>query len=396
MKAMTNDLFVEVDYFQRQKNGNEICGDVFLTHKIQAEKRTLIILSDGLGSGVKANILASMTASMALNFMKVNAPIAHTAKIIMSTLPVDSFRKISFSSFTIVDIVGDNRVTLMEYGNPLAIIWKNGRFYEPEKKEILIAGNYVRQRLFISSFEAGLEDRIVLFSDGVSQSGMGNVHMPFGWNRSMLCDFVQPMLEAGNIFSAGELARKIISRALQNDAFQARDDMSCGAVFFRQPRKILVCTGPPYKKEHDEAFVERFKSFNGQKIVCGGTTAQILSRMLNKEVTVKINSTMMDLPPESEMEGADLVTEGILTIGKVSEYMERHPQLCDDMPGPAGKIIHFFNQNDEISFLVGTKVNGAHQDPSLPVELEIRRNVIKKIARLLQDKFLKKVEINYI
>jgi hypothetical protein len=51
---------------------------------------------------------------------------------------------------------------------------------------------------------------------------------------------------------------------------------------------------------------------------------------------------------------------------------------------------------DVIHFLVGTCVNIAHQDPNLPVELEIRRNVIKKIIRILEEKFLKQVKVQYL
>jgi hypothetical protein len=176
----------------------------------------------------------------------------------------------------------------------------------------------------------------------------------------------------------------------------ARDDMSCGVVCFREPRKILFCTGPPFRKENDAILADQVNSFNGDIIVSGGTTSQILSRILDKEVEVMMDPVFRGLPPASKMEGVDLVTEGILTLGKVSEYLGKIDNLGKEIAGPAGKIINYFSRNDEIIFLVGTRVNDAHQDPNLPVELEIRRNVIKKIARLLEDKFLKKTVINYI
>lgn len=393
---MQNEVFIEVDHCQMQKAGNEICGDVFLSNKINAEKRTIIILSDGLGSGIKANILASMTASMALNFMKVNSPIEHTARIIMNTLPVDNFRMISFSSFTIIDIQGDKKVRLMEYGNPHAIIWKDGHGFEPVKTIFNLSNKKVKQNLYTSEFEIELNDRIFVFSDGITQSGMGTRNTPFGWGREQLNKYVALQLENTPEISAGEIAGRIIKQAIKNDGYQSRDDMSCGAVYFREPRKILFCTGPPYKYENDAYLAERIKTFRGVKIISGGTTAQIVSRLLNIDIDVKINKSQKGLPPESAMEGIDLVTEGILTLGKVSEYLETSAQLPDTIPGPAGSILKHFKQNDEIFFLVGTRVNEAHQDPNLPVELEIRRNVIKKIARLLEEKFLKRTEIAYI
>jgi Stage II sporulation protein E (SpoIIE) len=396
MTMKKTEMFVEVDHVQRQKAGNEICGDVFLSRKIQAENRTIIILADGLGSGVKANILATMTASMAMNFICVNSPIEHTARIIMRTLPVDTFRKISFSSFTIIDIEGNRKVRLIEFGNPLAILWKSGNVYEPTRQEININEGLLKQQLFTSEFEISLNDSIVLFSDGITQSGMGNENMPFGWGREQLSVFLITQLEDNQEIPAGELAEKVLQHALKNDRSMARDDMSCGVVCFREPRKILFCTGPPFRKEHDAVLAEQVKNFDGDIIVSGGTTSQILSRELKKEVEVKLDPGFRGLPPASEMEGVDLVTEGILTLGKVSEYLRQIDHLGKEIAGPAGKIINYFSRNDEIIFLVGTRVNDAHQDPSLPVELEIRRNVIKKIARLLEDKFLKKTEINYI
>lgn len=393
---MKNDIFVEVSFSQRQKDGNEICGDVFLSHKIAEENRTIIILSDGLGSGIKANILASMTASMALNFMKANSPIEHTAKIIMNTLPVDSFRKISFSSFTILDIDAQQKVKLIEYGNPPALILKDGKVFEPEKSEINLKTNNKRQKLFTSEFSIDIEDHILLYSDGITQSGMGSSTMPFGWGSKDLSKFSLDVLKNQPKRSAEYLSQDILHRALKNDYSSARDDMTCGIVYLREPRKILFCTGPPYKKENDKYLATQINNFKGQIIVSGGTTTQIVGRELNKEINVMFDKNYTSLPPESEMEGIDLVTEGILTLGKVSEFLESLDQLKTGIPGPAGKIISLLHEKDEIIFLVGTRVNEAHQDPNLPMELEIRRNVVKKIARLLEDKFLKKIEIKYI
>ncbi len=390
------EMFVEVDFAQLQKAGNEICGDVFLSQKIREEGRTIVILSDGLGSGIKANILATMTASMAMNFMKVNSPIDHTARIIMKTLPVDSFRKISFSSFTILDILGNRQVRMIEYGNPAALILRDGHFIEPEKTEIGIGESKVKQRLYTSSYQSAANDRIILFSDGITQSGIGNPDMPFGWERRNTSAWIQNHVALHPKLSAGELARRVLAQALKNDAHVSRDDMSCGVVYFREPRKILFCSGPPYRQDSDRYLAGRVRDYHGKVIISGGTTAQIIARELKREITTRIDKSFRGLPPASEMEGVDLVTEGILTIGKVSDYLEKLDQLKSDIPGPAGRIIALFAENDEIEFLVGTRVNEAHQDPKLPVELEIRRNVIKKMARLLEDKFLKKVEVVYV
>ncbi len=390
------EMFVEVGSVQTQKAGNEVCGDVFLSHKISEENRTIVILSDGLGSGIKANVLATMTASMAMNFIKVNSPVEHTARIIMMTLPVDRFRKISFSSFTILDIMGNRQVKMIEYGNPPVLIVRKNSLIETEKTEVAVVGSRVKQKIFVSTYKAEKNDRIILFSDGITQSGIGNADMPFGWERENAARWITETISGQETISAAALSGKILARALRNDAFTARDDCSCGVVYFREPRKILFCSGPPYRSDNDKYLAGRVRDYKGKVIISGGTTAQIVARELKREIITRIDKDLNGLPPDSEMEGVDLVTEGILTIGKVSGYLENLAQLKDDIPGPAGKIIALFNGNDEIEFLVGTRVNEAHQDPNLPVELEIRRNVIKKIARLLADKFLKKVSIMYV
>ena len=391
-----SELFVEVGHRMVQKSGNEICGDVFLSRKVSAEGRTIVVLSDGLGSGTKANILASMTASMALNFTLSNSPAEHAARIILKTLPVDSFRKISYSTFTIVDMDGEGVVNLVEFGNPSIVIWSRGKLRIPEKTKIVLDGVLVKQHLFTSRFTIEKGDRIVLCSDGITQSGMGTDRMPFGWGSPDMMNFVGQKIEADHTISAGDLSDLILGKALENDAQTALDDMTCGIIFPREPRRLLVCTGPPYKRDHDRELAERVRSFGGKVLVCGGTTALILARELNREINMKLDGPTDGLPPAASMEGIALVTEGILTIGRVAEYLDSDNSGKKTASGPAQEILKLFRDHDEIIFLVGTRVNEAHQDPALPVELEIRRSVIKRIAASLENKYLKKTNITYI
>ena len=103
-----------------------------------------------------------------------------------------------------------------------------------------------------------------------------------------------------------------------------------------------------------------------------------------------------ELPPESFIEGIDLVTEGILTLQKVNEILKSYNNSVRLGKGPADKIVKLIMESDEIHFIIGTRINIAHQDPNLPVDLEIRRTVVKRIARLLEEKWLKKVSFEYI
>ncbi len=391
------DFFIDIAHSQQQKYSEEICGDVFLTQKVSEENRTIAVLSDGLGSGVKANILASMTASMALNFIKNNSPIAHTADIIINTLPIDRERRISFSSFTIIDIESDGLIHLVEYGNPSALLVRNKESIQLDKNEIKIKNRFnLKQKLYYSTFTGTIEDRIIICSDGVTQSGIGTASYPFGWNDENLFSYVSEQIEKDPVIPSAYLSKKLLTKSITNDAYKAKDDITAAVVYLRQPRKLMLCSGPPYDEKKDQLLAKNLDNFEGKKIICGGTTANIIARELDREISTDMLKAPGNLPPASLMENIDLVTEGILTIGKAQSILEEgftEKKLTKD---PAEMLCNLLITNDEIHFIVGTKINEAHQDPALPVELEIRRNVIKKIAQCLEDKYLKKTYIDYI
>lgn len=393
----SKDLFIDVEFHQVSKKDKVVCGDVFLSRRLKEENRTLVVLADGLGSGIKANVLASLTAGMIVNFMALNEPLERFTEIIMNTLPVDSFRKIGYSTFTIIDIDSDGESRIIEYGNPPVLLIRNGESIKPNRNilPLSLKENHAHS-LYYWEFQALKDDRIVYMTDGITQSGMGRRDMPFGWEISSVQSFLQQIIGRNPQISARDISRKLSAQSQSNDIQKPQDDMSCGVIHFTKPRQLLLCTGPPYSPDNDKRLAEKVQSFQGSKILCGGTTAEIISRELNLEIEVDMDSATSTLPPLSQMEGIDLVSEGILTLGRISILLEQNQRLEEPENTPAGKIIQQFIDNDEIYIVVGTKVNNAHQDPTLPVELEIRRNVIKRIANLLETKFLKRVILEYL
>jgi stage II sporulation SpoE-like protein len=383
-------MFIDIASRNMEKDKQLVCGDVFLSKRVKEENRLVAVLSDGLGSGIKANVLATMTANMALNFILADQPVERSAESIRNTLPVDSDRMISYASFTIVDTEFDGTSRIIEYGNPQSMVFRGSRLLETSKDKL---GD---GEINISNFKAVLDDRIILFSDGVSQSGMGMSSMPFGWEMSLMKKFLESLIFSNPSISAEQLCSKIMARALLNDGYKPKDDISCSVIHFREARQLLICTGPPYKKDKDSIMADIVESFSGKKVLCGGTTAIILSRELGREVETDLENMDSTLPPCSNMEGIDLITEGILTLGKVAESLSIETWKELGKYNSAKLLLELIMSHDKITFLVGTSVNGAHQDPSLPVELDIRRNVIKKIALLLENKYLKETEINYI
>nr|WP_321407940.1 SpoIIE family protein phosphatase [uncultured Carboxylicivirga sp.] len=390
-------FYIESETCQASKFRQNVCGDACESRKLKDEDRFITVLSDGLGSGVKANVLSTMTTGMALQFTARNNPLEHTSEFIMRTLPVDSQRKISYSTFSIIDINCFGEAHLVEFDNPPVLIYRNGDFLNPDHTLQKIQRPDAREAIVKNShLKLEKEDRIIMVSDGITQSGMGTRANPFGWGEDGLKDFIKTSVEDKPAISALELAKKILERAKYNDANELKDDATCQVIYCREPRKLVLASGPPYYKNYDSVLAERIDTFEGIKVICGGTTSKIISRELNRPVDINLNHTNMDLPPQASMEGIDLITEGILTLGKVSSIIESTKFNMVEGNGPAEDMVRLLLKSDSILILAGTQINNAHQDPNLPVELEIRRNVIKKIASILESKFLKTVTIEYL
>jgi sulfur transfer complex TusBCD TusB component (DsrH family) len=360
------------------------------------EERTIIVLSDGMGHGVKANILATLTSTMALNFTIEHKEVNTIAEIIMNTLPVCSVRKMSYSTFSIVDIDHNGETRILEYDNPQCLIMRGTEELEPEWQCIILnSEKNAGKELKFCSFIPQKEDRIILWSDGITQSGLGSADYPFGWGDEAR-EFVKRMVKNEPDISARKLSSKVVNMACLNDGYHPKDDASCVTIYFRNPRKLLICTGPPYEKENDTKLAKIFETFEGKKAICGATTVDIIARELKRNVEDSLEFTDPDLPPISQMEGADLVTEGILTLSKVNTILESYNENTNLGKGPADELVKLILESDSIEFVIGTCINVAHQDPNLPVELEIRRTVVKRIANILQDKFLKEVKLQFL
>ena len=395
------ETFIEVGHYQVCKHKQHAEGDVFLSQKNPSDGRVITALSDGLGSGIKAGVLATLTATMATRFLAADIPMRRAAEIIMNTLPVCKDRGISYATFTLVDIEPNNTVRIIEYDNPPYVLIRQETIIEPirditkiERKNKTTAP---KKEAYIqySRYGARPGDRLVFFSDGVTQSGMGSPNHPFGWGYENVQTFILEKILENPDISARSLAKSVVKQALMLDGYKAKDDITCGVIYGREPRDLLVLTGPPLRRESDEDYARIFDGFDGKRIICGGTTANIISRELNRAIKVQLKDFDPKIPPYSEMEGAEMVTEGIITMGAVAELLENGAKTEGLNENAVTKMVDLFLDSDRIRFVVGTKINEAHQDPNMPVELEIRRNVVKKIAALLQDEYLKDVSIQY-
>ncbi len=394
---MNSRFVIEAENICQAKYGEVICGDAALLSKIKEENRLVAVLSDGLGSGIKANISATMTSTMALQFTIAGEPIERTAEFIAKTLPEDTLRKVSYATFSVLDINYQGEVKVIEYDNPPVLLLRNGEFIDLHKMPTLIDQLHSkRNKLYQYNFKLEKEDRIIMVSDGVTQCGMGSDNMHFGWQINGLKQYIKETVIQHPKISARDLAKKIINKTIEIDDGNLKDDATCCVLYHRKPRKLLIVTGPPFHKENDFHLAKSINQFNGKTIICGGTTAKIVARELDTEVEVDLDNYHPGLPPLAKMKGVDLVTEGIITLAKVSKEIHDFNPEKNNSLGVSDKIIQMMFESDEIHFISGTRVNNAHQDPNLPVELEIRRNVIKRITETLETDFLKKTMITYI
>ncbi len=394
---MAEDLFIEMEVAQYTKTGQAACGDDVRFMTVEKENRHLAALSDGLGSGVKAHILATMTTSMAIKFLESNMPLLEAVEVIMDSLPVCEVRHISYATFSLFDFRLGGRARIIEMGNPGYIHLRGTEEIPPLKDEMVVSEHWPDRevRECEADFRAG--DRIILCSDGVTQSGLGvRRDMKFGWRRSGVCKFAQSLIASDANLSAKDLSAAIAREALYLTPGGCKDDISCVVIYLRHPRVMRVLTGPPFYKEHDQEYARQALLGEEHTVICGGTSANIIERELGVKVKVKLSDMRIagGLPPVGTINKIGIATEGILTLGRVTTALEemRPPE---GEPMAARAILERMMRHDRIEFIVGTKVNESHQDPNIPQDLELRRSVIHRMAAALEKNYRKDVTINY-
>jgi hypothetical protein len=312
----------------------------------------------------------------------------------MDALPVCAVRKIGYATFTVVDCHVNRTIRIIEQGNPGFILIRNGDVIDLPFEEVVSRhGDYRKMR--VTEFEPYPQDRVLFFTDGVTEAGMGRYTYKLGWRRAGVVEFVRRILAETPTLSARAITRKIVNEALHKEpGGRAGDDTSCAALYLRKPRRTLVLSGPPVAAERDREFAQLIAAFDGRKIICGGTSAEIVSRELGRPLHTSLLGGRSKLPPVSQMEGVDLVTEGILTLTEVQRYLESG--TLPSVPNAATQLVELFRDSDVIELVIGTRINEAHQDPSLPIDLEIRRNLLKSMKRVLEETYMKEVNVRFI
>ncbi|AFZ54945.1 SpoIIE family protein phosphatase [Cyanobacterium aponinum UTEX 3222] len=387
---MNEDNFFDIYHHSLNKHKEELCGDKVKFTK--GESKSTIVLSDGLGSGVKANILATLTTEMLITMLDADLPLKEVIETIAGTLPRCQMRNIAYATFTIITISHhDNKFEVINFDNPPIFLLKKGRI------EKLIPTTEVILDKKINYYQGVLErgDFLGAISDGILYAGLGNT-MNFGWGWDNIAKFLETVF-----LTKASNSRKIIEQVVQETkklyCNHIGDDATFVGVYVRKPKPLMIFTGPPLDPSKDEDYAEQLLSFAGRKIICGGTTGNIVANYMAETIDIDIATMTKELPPIGKLKEIDLVTEGILTISKAKELLNfcqfdisRLPTVRNSAVLLAKEIL----EADSIYFLVGQQINEFYQNPLLPKNISIRRSLIEELVQLLREN-QKKVILEY-
>ncbi|MBZ4683314.1 MAG: hypothetical protein PWP46_685 [Fusobacteriaceae bacterium] len=371
-------------------HGEKVCGDNFQMRKTKNSK--IFILSDGLGSGIKASILSILTTEIIATMFESEVMVHEILDTITKSLPVCQKRGIAYSTFTIVEVFNDGKVLIVNYDNPDPLVIKNKSILDIHYVEELINDKLIKK----AKLELHENDVIYLFSDGMLNAGLGNI-MDFGWGWEKFTEYLTRVyLKNLNIKESVDSMLELTNIYYGN---KPGDDATLIAIKCIENPYLNIFTGPPLDKKTDYYYVNKFMESKGKKITCGGTTSNIISKMINKEIDIDLDQELRDLPPYGKMEGIDLVTEGVLTIKKLIELLKScktdmyELDFIGQLNG-AEKIFLYIRESDEINMLVGRKVNAFYHNPDLPFDMSIRSNLIRELKFNL-ERLNKKVIIEY-
>ncbi|SHO52876.1 SpoIIE family protein phosphatase [Anaerocolumna xylanovorans] len=385
---------IDAAYKSLNKIKEELCGDkVELLKTVDSD---IMILADGMGSGVKANILATLTSKILGTMFLNGASIDDCIETIAKTLPVCQVRQIAYSTFSILQVSHDGQVYLAEFDNPSCIVIRKGKIFSLPFTERVLENKVIRE----CRFQAEQNDCFILMSDGVIHAGVGNL-LNFGWSWQNVAEYA--LSAAKETLSASRLANTLIKACDDLYMQLPGDDTTVAILRITQARSIDLFTGPPYNPEDDTRLIHDFIHSQGKKIICGGTSANIASRILKRPLVTSLNYTDPSLPPIAKMEGIDLVTEGVLTLSRALDLIKQYKdgpvdeQFFEELDKDNGgsRVAKYIIEDCSILCLfVGKAMNEAHQNPSLPFNLSIRLHLVDQLKEAVTA-IGKEVHIQY-
>lgn len=388
-----NDLCADIGFKSINHEGEQLCGD-HIDIVEQGDDSQIIVLADGLGSGVKASILSTLTSKIISTMMSEGLSIEDCVETIAATLPICSVRGVAYSTFTIIHLINNETAELIQYDNPFVILLRDGRNYDYPKTEMNIGG----KKIYRSSIKLCEDDIFVAMSDGCPHAGIGTA-FNFGWKRDDIIEFLAPLSIVG--YTAKTLSTILVDECDKLYGHRPGDDATACVVRIRKRQPMNLLFGPPSNRDDCDRMMSLFFSKQGKHIVCGGTTSSIAAKYLGKTVKTSLNFERSDVPPIAEIEGVDLVTEGVITINKVLTYAKDY--LADNKSYEQWGFKHdgaslicrlLFEEATDINFFVGRAINPAHQNPDLPINFNIKMNLVEELSKCLKQ-MGKRIKVSY-
>ncbi len=388
-----NDLCADIGYKSINHAGEQLCGD-HVDIVEQGDDSTVIVLADGLGSGVKASILSTLTAKIISTMMAEGLTLSDCVETIAQTLPICSVRGVAYSTFTIMHLVDNREMVLIQYDNPLTILLRDGRNYDYPKTELSIGG----KKIYQSVIKLHENDVFIAMSDGCPHAGIG-IAYNFGWRREDIIDYMEAAYAGG--YAAKTLSTILIDEVNKLYGGEPGDDATACVVKIRKRVPMNILFGPPKNRDDANRMMSLFFSKEGKHIVCGGTTSSIAAKYLGKPLKASLSFVKSDVPPMAEIEGVDLVTEGVITVNRVVEYAhdvlgqnELYEKWCFGKDGASLICQMLFEEATDINFYVGRAVNPAHQNPDLPINFNIKMNLVEELSKCLKQ-MGKRIKVSY-
>jgi len=388
-----NNLCADIGYRSINHFGEELCGD-HIDVVEQDENSSVIVLADGLGSGVKASILSTLTAKIISTMMSAGLSIEDCVETIAATLPVCSVRGVAYSTFTIIRVTIGDEVEIIQYDNPHVILLRDGKNFDYPKTEKNIGG----KKTFQSRVKMRENDIFIAMSDGCPHAGIGAAYN-FGWQLKDIIEFMEPVSLAG--YTAKTLSTILIEEVNKLYGGNPGDDATVCTVRLRKREPMNLLFGPPSNRDDCDRMMSLFFSKEGKHIICGGTTSSIAAKYLRKPIVPTLDFIDKDVPPIARIDGVDLVTEGVITINKVLAYAkdylennESYQQWCFKRDGASLICRLLFEEATDINFYVGRAINPAHQNPELPINFSIKMNLVNELSSCL-EKMGKRIKVSY-
>ena len=388
-----NDLCADIGWKSINHIGEQLCGD-HVEIVEQNEDSTVIVLADGLGSGVKASILSTLTSKIISTMMAAGLPIEECVSTIAATLPVCSVRGVAYSTFTIMHLINNETAEIIQYDNPQVIVLRDTVNYDYPKTEMNIDG----KKIYKSVIRLHENDIFIAMSDGCPHAGIGMAYN-FGWKREDIIDFMETMSVAG--LTAKNLSTLLVDECDKLYGYKPGDDATACIVKIRKREPMNILFGPPSNRDDCDRMMSLFFSKQGKHIICGGTTSSIAAKYLRKPLQATLNFEKSDVPPIAKLEGVDLVTEGVITMNKVIEYAKDYlgknklyEQWNYKRDGASLICQLLFEEATDINFYVGRAINPAHQNPDLPINFSIKMNLVEELSRSLKE-MGKRIKVSY-